>query len=168
MKERSIRILLWGSTVICMAVIFMFSVQDADRSADTSDGFINSIMQIVIPKYDEMEPDEISDTVSSLSHAVRKTAHFSLYCLLGILCSASVGRYGIGQIPRAVSSLAISISYAVSDEVHQYFVPGRACRFTDILIDAAGAAIGVSMVLAASALRKHSGTARTSRDVRIS
>ncbi len=33
--------------------------------------------------------------------------------------------------------------YAATDEVHQLFVPGRAGLFTDVLIDATGAAIGL-------------------------
>lgn len=32
--------------------------------------------------------------------------------------------------------------YACSDEVHQYFVPGRSCRFFDVCVDSAGALCG--------------------------
>lgn len=32
--------------------------------------------------------------------------------------------------------------YACSDELHQYFVPGRSCRFFDVCVDSAGAFCG--------------------------
>jgi len=35
-------------------------------------------------------------------------------------------------------ALLIIIIYAVSDEIHQLFVPGRVCSFADFLIDSAG------------------------------
>ena len=33
--------------------------------------------------------------------------------------------------------------YAVTDEIHQYFVPGRSCEFRDICIDSAGVLCGI-------------------------
>ena len=38
-------------------------------------------------------------------------------------------------IPLAI---ALSVIYAISDEFHQFFVPGRACALSDVLIDSAG------------------------------
>ena len=37
----------------------------------------------------------------------------------------------------------IVAAYGLVDEIHQYFVPGRSCQFTDILIDSSGALCGV-------------------------
>lgn len=37
-------------------------------------------------------------------------------------------------------TVAICFLYAISDEIHQYFVPGRACRVFDVLIDTSGSA----------------------------
>ena len=36
----------------------------------------------------------------------------------------------------------IAILYAITDEVHQRFVPGRSCQAADWAIDTAGAALG--------------------------
>jgi VanZ family protein len=36
--------------------------------------------------------------------------------------------------------------YAVSDEVHQIFVPGRAFAIRDIIIDTSGAALGLGII----------------------
>ncbi len=41
------------------------------------------------------------------------------------------------------SALAISVLYGISDEIHQYFIPGRFMSGWDILADAAGALVTV-------------------------
>ena len=40
----------------------------------------------------------------------------------------------------------IGFFYAVSDEIHQYFVPGRAMQSQDVLIDTAGVFLGICIV----------------------
>ena len=39
--------------------------------------------------------------------------------------------------------LLIGFLYAVSDEIHQHFVPGRAMQARDVLIDTAGVLLGI-------------------------
>ena len=58
------------------------------------------------------------------SHFVRKAAHALEYCGLSL-------------------SFLTAALYAVSDEAHQYFVPGRACQLRDVFVDSVGAAAGV-------------------------
>lgn len=38
------------------------------------------------------------------------------------------------------------MAYAVLDEIHQYFIPGRAMSAVDVCIDSAGALIGIIIV----------------------
>ena len=38
------------------------------------------------------------------------------------------------------------IFYATTDEIHQIFVPGRACTFVDMLIDLSGAIVGILFI----------------------
>ncbi|WP_243096886.1 VanZ family protein [Thermohalobacter berrensis] len=44
-----------------------------------------------------------------------------------------------------IFSFVFCILYAISDEVHQLFVPGRDAQITDVMIDSAGAFIGIGM-----------------------
>ena len=44
-----------------------------------------------------------------------------------------------------VIAWAFSVAYATSDEIHQLFVPGRACLASDVLIDASGALAGIAV-----------------------
>jgi VanZ family protein len=66
---------------------------------------------------------------------LRKLAHVSEYAILGALLVRATGRAGL--------ALALGTLYAVTDEVHQTFVPGRHGAPLDVAIDAAGVAIGV-------------------------
>ena len=45
-------------------------------------------------------------------------------------------------------SFVFCVLYAISDEVHQYFVPGRAMMATDVLIDSIGAILGCLLFFA--------------------
>ena len=79
-----------------------------------------------------------------VSFVVRKGAHFLEYLVLGISLFWTVRDLRMRAsfwIPWAVGAL-----YAVTDEVHQYFVPGRSCELRDVLIDACGVAAGVAIV----------------------
>jgi VanZ family protein len=66
---------------------------------------------------------------------LRKLAHAGEFAVLG------------GLLLRALrderAALAAGIAYAISDELHQHFVPGRVGSPVDVLIDSAGVALGV-------------------------
>jgi VanZ family protein len=66
---------------------------------------------------------------------LRKLAHAAEFAVLGVLLLRATGRAG--------SAFAIGVLYAISDEVHQSFVPGRLGSPIDVAIDAAGVAVGV-------------------------
>jgi VanZ family protein len=68
---------------------------------------------------------------------LRKGAHVFEFAVLGALLARATGRF--------VPALVLGVLYAVSDEVHQHFVPGREGRALDVAIDAAGAAIGAAL-----------------------
>jgi VanZ family protein len=66
---------------------------------------------------------------------LRKLAHVAEYAVLGALLTRALG--------RAWLAAALAVAYAVTDEVHQHFVPGRVGSVTDVAIDALGALLGV-------------------------
>lgn len=81
---------------------------------------------------------------------VRKGAHVSEFFILGILTFRLVWRYFF-RIPGIAFFLAGSLAllFASLDELHQYFVPLRQARVTDIAIDAIGIglALGIFFIL---------------------
>lgn len=115
-----------------MTAIFYFSSQSADISARQS-GFIKKIIESIFG---------ISETTDFV---VRKLAHFCEFLGLSLLANAAL--YFTCGRKKAFWGTAISSAYAVTDEVHQIFVDGRSCQFTDWLIDTAGAITGLIIFL---------------------
>jgi len=76
---------------------------------------------------------------------LRKLAHAAEYAVLGALLARATGRAGL--------AVALGALYALSDEIHQSFVPGRVGSPLDVAIDVVGVAIGVALWQAARARR---------------
>ena len=66
---------------------------------------------------------------------LRKIAHAAEFAVLGFLLLRAAGG------PQV--ALGLGIAYAVSDEIHQHFVPGRLGSPIDVLIDSVGVLAGV-------------------------
>jgi VanZ family protein len=69
---------------------------------------------------------------------LRKCAHATEYAVLAVLLFRALGR----ELP----SFLLGLAYAVSDELHQEFVPGRHASPFDISMDAAGLALGLLLL----------------------
>ena len=78
---------------------------------------------------------------------VKKCGHMMGYALLavGYLRALAYGRT-IGRRDWVTAILLTGI-YAVTDEFHQSFTPGRTASLMDVLIDTVGAAIGIALWL---------------------
>ena len=75
---------------------------------------------------------------------LKKSGHLWIYALLG---GAILWALAPWKIHRPVlASWVLTVLYAFSDELHQYFVPGRGATLIDVGIDAVGAAIGIFVV----------------------
>ena len=77
----------------------------------------------------------------SLGFFVRKAAHFTEFMILGILAKTNQEEYTDRN--TILVPLLFSALYAISDEIHQSFVPGRCCAVKDMLIDTSGAFTGI-------------------------
>lgn len=130
--------------VLCMILIFSLSAHTAAESSKVSGGLIKTIAEILSPGFDQKTSAEQQTTIEQWQFFVRKCAHFTIYALLGVLCLLPASVYIRGR-SAVFLSLGIAWLYAVTDEIHQYFVPGRSCEIRDILIDWAGAALGVGL-----------------------
>ena len=134
-------VLLWA------AVIFAFSAADATDSSKTSTGVTRFLCSLLVPDFNEMSSAMQRAIVRRYGLYVRKAAHFTEYMVFGFLLYTAAYaiqkrrplRYGPAQ------AWLIGTVYAVSDECHQYFVPGRAMQLRDMLIDSFGTLIGVAL-----------------------
>jgi VanZ family protein len=85
--------------------------------------------------------------LDALHWLVRKIAHLSEYAILAALWLRALVR-GRGLTPRSAGllALAISVAWAILDEVHQSFVPSRSASLADVLVDTAGALIALTVI----------------------
>lgn len=129
-----------------MCVIFRFSSQPAQVSADVSKSFFASILRIIAaPAFSNQS--ELTEFVTSADGVVRKCAHFSIYLVFGMFMYLFINEFDLKKIKPQYISVPIVFLYAVSDEIHQYFVPGRSCEFRDMMIDLSGAVIGTVLIM---------------------
>lgn len=131
-----------------MTAIFCFSRENSDKSSETSMKFTKTSVSIAVDDFDELPEKEQLSILDKATFIIRKSAHFSLFATLGFLVSMSVGRRRLFS-SASVGVILFCFLYAVSDEIHQSFVPGRSCEFRDMMIDTSGALTGmlVSMAL---------------------
>ena len=130
-------------TIAWMIIIFLMSSQPAPDSTETSLAVGHAVCTLFVPGYSKMSTDDQLQLAKKIDHPVRKTAHATEYAIL----AAISGMYdNMVRIKHNLISLGFTTAYAVSDEIHQYFVPGRACMMTDVMIDLSGALVGLILV----------------------
>ena len=93
---------------------------------------------------------------------IRKLAHLTAYAVLGIFAHRWRAAVSADCRPR-LYALLICLTYASLDEFHQSFVPTRTASPFDVLLDLAGAAIGIAWshrAIARTASSRHSAVTR--------
>lgn len=135
-------------TLLWMTVIFMFSAKNADDSTEQSSFVTNILMNIFSNVYRNSDLSDKMQIIESMSFAIRKAAHFSIYSVLGLLSFLSVYYLTKFSNKTPFISLLICFIYACSDEMHQLFVPGRSGQLRDVFIDFSGALLITLIILA--------------------
>jgi VanZ family protein len=69
---------------------------------------------------------------------LRRAAHVVEYAVLTLLAARSFKGYNINYRKALLGAGVLALLYAISDEYHQTFVPGRNGSLRDVLIDGAG------------------------------
>ena len=124
---------VWLPWLCWMGLIFYLSDQDKLHSRETSSWFLFPFRWLGM-SYAEMEGWHLPELV-------RKLAHFSVYLVL-FLWSYRLDRHYWPQSPWPWRALLWCLLYAISDEIHQIYVPGRGPHVLDVLIDSSGALAG--------------------------
>ena len=114
----------WWPVILWCALIFTLST--SAFSAANTDRVIDPIVRFFMPG--------ISPASLAITHMLaRKSAHFTEY---GILFWLLVRGPMAG---RPYTALAVCVAYAMLDECHQIFVPGRTPSLYDVALDSTGA-----------------------------
>ncbi len=135
-------------SLLLMALIFYMSSRVSEESADMSGTLAEWLVKVFSNVFNrDMSDVQIAESAQVLDPIIRKFAHMTEYTLLsvslvfGFVKGTKFRDYRIYVIPGVVSLL-----YAITDEVHQLFVPGRSGELRDVLIDCIGAMIGILLV----------------------
>lgn len=129
-KYKLILIIIW------MIIIFMFSNQSATQSSKLSDSLIdNTIVKVYEIFNGKVNKEQRAKIIDKYSYFIRKSAHFTLYFILGILCFTFFKDFTKHYV---IYSIMVCFLYAVSDEIHQMFSIERGPGVIDVLIDTLG------------------------------
>ena len=151
MKDKTKQYLSWLAMILWMVVVFLFSAQTDRQSGNLSGGIVRWFVALIYRGFDNFSMERQTAILESWHLLIRKGAHFSEYAVLAMLIANALR--SCGKL-RWFLPVVISALYAVTDEIHQYFVPGRACRLLDVGIDTCGAIFGVAVFALGLAIMK--------------
>lgn len=91
--------------------------------------------------------EEQVELVNKMHTPIRKLAHMAEFGSLAALLFLFLLTWAGKVLWRYAASLGFTLIYAATDELHQLFSDGRGARFSDVLIDFAGAFIACTLLL---------------------
>ena len=130
-------------TVCCLTFIFSNSLKDSAESTDQTMAIKELLTDIA--RFFGIKGD-----INTAK--LRNFAHVAEFALLGA-CLAAISLHTAykkgkltfcGGIPFVCASVAGGIVFAVIDEIIQLSSAGRACEFSDVVLDTVGVVLGVA------------------------
>lgn len=140
-KKAQIKILKIILIIIWMITIFIFSGQKGTDSGNTSRRFTVAIIQIITGKNLALD----DPFIEGIQLFIRKMAHFTIYAIGGFLIMNYSYTTSRNSKQKILYSIGFGGSYAITDEIHQFFVAGRSARILDVGIDTLGVITGVAL-----------------------
>jgi len=141
-----------AAVFLCLAVavavfIFCRSARDGAASTKESEKVTEAVAPVVVPSYPTLDSAGKQETVRDLQGKVRTFAHALEFAALGFCLAAALWLWPwpflrLRRFLRPAAAFLLCALYALSDEIHQLFVSGRAFEWADIGVDALGAAAG--------------------------
>jgi VanZ family protein len=140
---KKIRVISWTAVIVCMSLIFLFSAQPAAESNSLSEGLVKAIVHTIHIIYPiDLEVSATQVNLDRLNGIVRECAHGVAYLILAMLVFNAFIKSGIISSKTFLLTIIFCAFYAATDEIHQFFVPGRACELFDFAVDSTGALTG--------------------------
>lgn len=124
----------YAALVAWAGVIFVLSSEGSDTSSGRSDLIVQAVQSW-----------GVGTETDFLTFLVRKSAHITAYFIFGLLAYNVLRFYSWSTRRTALLAVAIVFTYAISDEFHQSFVPGRSAEVRDVLIDTTAGTVGVGI-----------------------
>lgn len=147
------RIVLLALVIIYMVIIFAFSAQTGEESGDFSKGITIKLCYWFVSDFEHMSLEQQEHMVVNLHGTLRTLAHGTEFAGLAVVVFCLLKTYSriwvlpIKNLTAVALATLLSSMYAVTDEIHQIFVVGRACEVFDWSVDTIGAALGATMTM---------------------
>ena len=141
--------------IVVMIIIFSFSAKNAQASTNQSAQFSGKMFWFADSLlHFGFSGEQLERAMFLCEKFCRKAAHFGEYMLLGGTVLFGIGM-NFGFVMKAfLSAEFICILYAASDEIHQFFVPGRTASVYDVLLDSLGALLTIILWFAYNKKRR--------------
>ena len=133
---------LFVLTLSLLVFIFVTSSKNGEQSYEQSEGVTGGVVDVINPDLGASEDPHDKEAVHAIHALIRQAAHVCEYTLLAFLVTLLLDSYGVKKWWLALGGIAFTVVYAISDEVHQHFVPGRTGSVEDVLYDSLGAILG--------------------------
>ena len=150
------RICLFALVIAYMVIIFAFSAQTGVESGNLSEGITVGVCRIFLKNFVNLDVEQQKIAIDRVDEVIRTFAHGTEFAVLamtifGLLCTYSkVWVVPLFKSTRWALATLFASFYAVTDEIHQIFVEGRACDVFDWSVDTIGAAVGASVAVVIS------------------
>jgi len=131
--SRFLPVLIW------MVVIFAFSARSDPYASLPPSWSEPNISTTPVPS------GTVTRTLPSTDEILGRFLHVGEYLVLGFLVFRAVAWVGAIGAGKAGISLGFALIYALSDEIHQIYVPGRAFQISDLLLDLTGILLGLGI-----------------------
>ncbi|SMC23251.1 VanZ like family protein [Clostridium acidisoli DSM 12555] len=136
--------------LVCL-VWFGFIFYNSTKPGDVSNAKSYSLLNKIRTEYRQLDGEEKkqynelpkSAREEKLNLIIRKNAHAFEYCVLAVIVSLILFQFGLKGKGAVIYIMFICLFYAVLDEFHQIYVPGRTSSVRDVLIDFVGSLIGI-------------------------
>ncbi len=151
-------------TFAWMCVIFFMSAQPGDTSGEISGSVSHLFMQVWnVISFRCWNETEILQMAEIWDYPIRKLAHMTEYGILAMFLFWTLGYYKYWQKNvivetgrglnnqllrnrKVIFAWLVTVIYAMTDEFHQLFVPDRAGKVSDVLIDSVGATLALLFI----------------------
>jgi VanZ family protein len=133
-------------------MLMIFVMSSSAGRGENSMGMVAWFLQKVTPFY---YSNLNNYQLAAHNYMFRKACHFTEYFILTLLVVRAI-QFGRAELKASAffGAAALSIVYAMTDELHQMFVAGRVASTTDVLVDASGALFCLPGILGFFAMKR--------------
>ena len=124
--------IIWMTGIFCATQLPYFTGESTSKT----------IEKVVDTEHKSIDtPSADHGVINVLNFLIRKATHFTAFGILSLLLFKSLETT---RFPYILAWCLTSL-YAMSDEYHQSFMPGRTATYKDVLIDACGALVVLTL-----------------------